>query len=115
MNQLLTAVLCLVAAVCLHPPAAVAGEGPQPGDSDVTILVDTDTAAGQLYNFWNVFPVTVQAPFKDDEKHVQLRRTCPFAKYINCVRFLGGIKQKKMTTSGVLTQTAKRSAILAKP
>jgi xylan 1,4-beta-xylosidase len=37
----------------------------------------------------------VQAPFKEDQKHLQLRRTCRFAKYINCVRFLGGIKQKK--------------------
>jgi xylan 1,4-beta-xylosidase len=88
-------VLFLVSAICLHHPAVVAGEGPETGAPEVTILVDTDTVEGQLYNFWNVYPVTIQTPFKDDEKHVQLRRTCRFAKYINCVRFLGGIRQKK--------------------
>lgn len=86
---------CSVAAICLHHGAAVASEDPQAGDQEVAIVVDADATAGELYDFWNVYPVTVQAPFKDDEKHDQLRNSCRFAKYINCVRFLGGIKQEK--------------------
>lgn len=62
---------------------------------DITILIDADKELGELYNFWNVFPVTVQAPFKDEEQHEQLRKLYPYAKYINCVRFLGGIKLEK--------------------
>lgn len=95
MNRILKSVHCLVAAVCLHHSTVVAGEASQATNSEVTIVIDTDAEAGPLYNFWNVYPVTVQAPFKDDEKHSQLRQTCRFAKYINCVRFLGGIKQEK--------------------
>lgn len=50
---------------------------------------------GEVYNFWNVFPVTVQAPFLDDSKHAGLRHTYRYAKYINCVRLLGGINLEK--------------------
>lgn len=59
-------------------------------ESTNCITIDTDSDLGPLHNFWNVFPVTDQAPFKDDGKHDELRRLYPVAKYINCVRFLGG-------------------------
>lgn len=62
---------------------------------DVTIVINADTELGELYNFWNVFPVTVQAPFKDATRHKELRKIYPHADYINCVRFLGGIKLEK--------------------
>ncbi|MFZ5830348.1 MAG: GH39 family glycosyl hydrolase, partial [Planctomycetota bacterium] len=56
----------------------------------VKIRVDADRPLGKLHNFWNVFPVTDQAPFKDERKHEELRGLYPVARYINCVRFLGG-------------------------
>jgi xylan 1,4-beta-xylosidase len=59
------------------------------------ITIQADEELGELYNFWRVFPVTIQAPFKDSEKHAELRRLYPFAKVINCVRFLGGIDLEK--------------------
>ena len=64
-------------------------------DQGIKIVIDADTELGEIYSFWNVFPVTVQAPFKDKDKHEELRRNYPYAKYINCVRFLGGIKLEK--------------------
>ncbi|TWU38328.1 Beta-xylosidase [Novipirellula artificiosorum] len=56
----------------------------------VTISIDIDSDLGKLNEFWSVFPVTIQAPFKDKQKHGELRKLYPVAKYINCVRFLGG-------------------------
>jgi xylan 1,4-beta-xylosidase len=72
-----------------------AGESETDAGERITIVVDADREPGELYNFWNVFPETVQAPFKDEAKHEELRKLYPFAKYINCVRFLGGIDLKK--------------------
>ena len=95
LNRCGLAALCLAVVLGLHSPTAIADEVAQGGDSEVALFVDTDSTAGELYNFWDVYPVTVQAPFKDDEKHGQLQRTCRFAKYINCVRFLGGINLEK--------------------
>ena len=59
------------------------------------IVVDLDTEVGEMYNFWNVYPVTVQSPFLDERQFDQLRRTYRYAEYINCVRLLGGIDLTK--------------------
>ena len=32
------------------------------------IVVDLDVEVGEMYNFWNVYPVTVQAPFLDEQQ-----------------------------------------------
>lgn len=61
----------------------------------VLLNVNADAVKGDLYNFWNVFPVTIQSPFKDGAKHAGLREIYPYAKYINCVRFLGDITLEK--------------------
>jgi xylan 1,4-beta-xylosidase len=61
----------------------------------ITITVDADEKLGNLYSFWNVFPETVQAPFKDETRYEELRKRYPYAKYINCVRYLGGINMEK--------------------
>ncbi len=84
----------LIALTSIVPAVAEDVRGGQPS-SPITITVDADEELGELYNFWNVFPVTVQAPFKNEQKHAELRRLYPYAKYINCVRFLGGIKLEK--------------------
>jgi len=63
--------------------------------SVLSIVIDTDTQTGEFYNFWNVYPVTVQAPFLDEGQFDALRQTYRYAKYINCVRFLGGIDLEK--------------------
>ncbi len=59
-------------------------------DPPISIRIDADSDLGELYNFWNVFPVTEQAPFKNTQKYELLHRLYPVARYINCVRFLGG-------------------------
>ena len=85
----------LVVTVLLAPSAGIADSpGTTQGDR-VDIVVDVNTELGELYNFWNVFPVTVQAPFLDEAQHAKLRRTYRYAEYINCVRLLGGIDLKK--------------------
>ncbi|MCP4787719.1 MAG: hypothetical protein GY903_06550 [Fuerstiella sp.] len=61
----------------------------------VEIVVDLDTEVGELYNFWNVYPVTVQTPFLEEQQFDQLRQKYRYARYINCVRLLGGIDLKK--------------------
>ncbi|MGB7328336.1 MAG: hypothetical protein WBD31_25895, partial [Rubripirellula sp.] len=62
---------------------------------DVEIVVDLDTEVGEMYNFWNVYPVTDQSPFLDEQQFDQLRQKYRYAKYINCVRLLGGINRTK--------------------
>lgn len=74
---------------------SAAQEATSTDHSAVTITVNTDSPQGELYNFWNVFPVTVQAPFKDPERYAELHKLYPYAKYINCVRFLGGKNLQK--------------------
>ncbi|TWU33188.1 glycosyl hydrolase [Novipirellula artificiosorum] len=64
-------------------------------DERIDIAVDTDQEMGEFYNFWNVFPVTVQKTFLDQANHAELREMYKYADYINCVRFLGGIKLEK--------------------
>jgi len=87
--------VCLVVAVLLAPGVGIAESPGTTQDDRVDIVVDVNAELGKLYNFWNVFPVTVQAPFLDETKHGKLRRTYRYAKYINCVRLLGGIKLEK--------------------
>jgi len=83
-----------VMAVLAHGKAVA--ESPDASQADrIDIAVDVNSELGELYNFWNVFPVTVQAPFLDERKHAQLRRTYRYADTINCVRLLGGIKLEK--------------------
>jgi len=83
-------------AVALFFAVALAGDiASGVADEAVEIVIDADAVQGELYNFWNVHPCTVQAPFKDESKHEELRRKYPYAKYINCVRFLGGKKLEK--------------------
>ena len=64
-------------------------------DSRLEIKVDADAELGEVYSFWNVYPVTIQAPILDHTRHAELRQTYRYADYINCVRFLGGIDLKK--------------------
>jgi xylan 1,4-beta-xylosidase len=95
MSRTVVIVSCLVSWFTLNRPTIAADADAVTSDQQVTINIDADTQRGKLYNFWNVFPVTVQAPFKDKQKHADLQRTHPYARYINCVRFLGGIKLEK--------------------
>lgn len=61
------------------------------GQSEANFLrIDVDAELGDLYNFWDVFPATDQAPFKYERRHEELHRLYPLARYVNCVRFLGG-------------------------
>ena len=86
---------CLAATAFLAPREGVA-EPPGTAQGDrVDIIVDVNSDVGELYKFWNVFPVTVQAPFLDDTKHAGLRHTYRYADYVNCVRLLGGINLEK--------------------
>ena len=80
--------------VLLYENRAIARPAKAQGER-VEIAVDVTSDLGEVYNFWNVFPVTVQAPFLDETQHAKLRRTYRYAKYINCVRLLGGIDLKK--------------------
>jgi len=87
--------VCLVAAALFSPCEGIA-EPPGMAQGDrVDIVVDVNSKLGELYNFWNVFPVTVQTPFLDETQHAKLRRTYRYAEYINCVRLLGGIDLEK--------------------
>ena len=63
--------------------------------SGVEIVVDLDTEVGEMYNFWNVYPVTDQSPFLDEKQFDQLKQTYRYAQYINCVRLFGGKELKK--------------------
>jgi xylan 1,4-beta-xylosidase len=65
------------------------------GLNGVEIVVDMDSEVGEMYNFWNVYPVTDQSPFLDERNFDQLRQTYRYAKYINCVRMFGGIDLTK--------------------
>ncbi|MHC4996458.1 MAG: GH39 family glycosyl hydrolase, partial [Planctomycetota bacterium] len=91
MGQSKHTALGLATLVCLGAGlVSVAENATNEGLSDVTVTVHIDRTLGELYDFWNVFPVTVQAPFKITQRHEELRQLYPHAKYINCVRFLGG-------------------------
>ena len=95
MERLELLAACLTALAFLTPCEGIA-EPPGMAHGDrVDITVDIDCQLGELYDFWNVFPVTVQAPFLDETKHAGLRRTYRYADYINCVRLLGGINLEK--------------------
>ena len=86
----------LASMTCFLPPSALKAEVPVGlHASGVEIVVDLDTEVGEMYNFWNVYPVTVQTPFLEEQQFDQLRQTYRYAKYINCVRLLGGIDLKK--------------------
>jgi xylan 1,4-beta-xylosidase len=95
MDRLHLLAVCLAATALLAPCEAVAeSPGMALGDR-IDIVVDVNSELGELYNFWNVFPVTVQTPFLDETKHAKLCRTYRYAEYINCVRLLGGIDLEK--------------------
>lgn len=59
-------------------------------DEEVTIKVNAEVELGELYNFWSTSVQTTQGDFADRANHQRIREQHPFAKYINCVRFLGG-------------------------
>jgi xylan 1,4-beta-xylosidase len=82
---------CWVASVALLPSVSIAERQIE----RVEITVDVDDEVGKIYNFWNVYPVTVQSPFLDPAKQGELRQTYRYARYINCVRFFGGIDLEK--------------------
>ncbi|QEG00172.1 Beta-xylosidase [Stieleria maiorica] len=88
--------IVLAFTTCLLPPLTLTAEKPVGSHSNVVeIVVDLSTEVGELYNFWDVYPVTVQTPFLHEQQFDQLRQTYRYAKYINCVRLLGGIDLKK--------------------
>ena len=62
-----------------------------------TVTVDLATEVGPAYNFWNVYPITDQSAFLDEANFNELKRKYRYAKYINCVRLLGGIDDTKDT------------------
>ena len=95
MNRLRAWFVLASATSFLAPSILPAEEPARLHASGVEIVVDLDTEVGQMYNFWNVYPATVQAPFLDEQQFNQLRQTYRYAKYINCVRLLGGIDLKK--------------------
>lgn len=67
---------------------ALAAPGP-------TLQVNADEVAGEIYPFWTTSVTTTQDYFADKTAHRRVRESNPFARYINCVRFLGGINEKK--------------------
>ncbi len=85
-----TIATCLFTLSTLNPEEA--GGAPA---GDVEIVVNLDTHVGEMYNFWNVYPVTDQSPFLDEQQFDQLRQKYRYATYINCVRLLGGIDAAK--------------------
>ena len=87
--------LCIAVAFALSSEVGICQEPATPPAPDLRIVIDTNTELGELYNFWNVYPVTVQAPFLEEGQFDTLRQTYRYAKYINCVRFLGGIDLEK--------------------
>jgi len=90
--------MCIILAstTCFLPSSAVKAEEPIGLPSrGVEITVDLDSEVGEMYNFWNVYPVTDQSPFLDKQQFDQLQQTYRYAKYINCVRLFGGKKLKK--------------------
>ncbi|TWU44822.1 Beta-xylosidase [Rubripirellula tenax] len=90
----------LASATCLLASSTLKADKPAGLISNATevaaeIVVDLDTEVGEMYNFWDVYPVTDQSPFLDDQQFDQLKQTYRYAKYINCVRLLGGKELKK--------------------
>ena len=75
MNRL-SARIVLAATTSFLVPSILSAEQPvglQAGG--VEIVVDLGTEVGEMYNFWNVYPVTVQAPFLEEQQFDQLRQT----------------------------------------
>lgn len=58
-------------------------------------VVDLDTEVEEMFNVWNVYPLTVHSPFLGERQFDQLRQSYRYAKYISCVRLLGGIDLKE--------------------
>lgn len=42
--------------------------------SGIEIVVNLDTDIGEMYNFWNVYPVTDQSPFVDEQQFDRLKQ-----------------------------------------
>ncbi|QDU88422.1 Beta-xylosidase [Pirellulimonas nuda] len=48
-----------------------------------------------MYRFWDVYPVTDQSPFLDEQQLSRLKQKYRYARFINCVRLFGGKDSKK--------------------
>ena len=91
-----TAGIILASCACILPLSTLNGKETAGANSSGTrIVVNLDTKVGEMYNFWNVYPVTDQSPFLDERQFDQLKQTYRYAQYINCVRLFGGIKPNK--------------------
>jgi xylan 1,4-beta-xylosidase len=62
---------------------------------ETLLKVAADSFDGELYNFWSTSVTTGQDYFLDADRRESVREIHPFAKYINCVRFLGGTEVNK--------------------
>lgn len=88
--------IILAPTMCMLPASTLkAAEPVGSHSSGVGIVVDLDTEVGEMYNFWNVYPVTDQSPFLDEQQFDQLKQTYRYARYLNCVRLFGGKELKK--------------------
>ena len=88
--------MILAPTMCILPSSTLkADESVGTHSSGAEIVVNLDTEVGEMYNFWNVYPVTDQSPFLDEQQFGQLKKTYRYAQYINCVRLFGGKELKK--------------------
>ena len=95
MNRFSTSII-LASTICILQSSTLKANEPVGSHSSgVGIVVDLDTEVGEMYNFWNVYPVTDQSPFLDEQQFDQLKQTYRYAQYINCVRLFGGKELKK--------------------
>lgn len=70
MNRFRTWII-LASTICILPSSILKADEPVGSrSSGVEIVVDLDTEVGEMYNFWNVYPVTDQSPFLDEQHSI---------------------------------------------
>ena len=61
--------MILAPTMCILPSSTLkADESVGTHSSGAEIVVNLDTEVGEMYNFWNVYPVTDQSPFLDEQQ-----------------------------------------------
>lgn len=75
--------------------AGVAARAMKADTEKIPVRVDASRVEGEIHNFWSTSVTTTQDYFTDPERRGSFHNQNPYARYINCVRFLGGIDEKK--------------------
>ncbi len=75
--------------------AAVSQPLPEFTPGSPIIDVHADRTMGECYNFWSIGNYTSQHMFADPRQRNSIRRGRPFARYINCVRLIGGREDER--------------------